>query len=171
MDLYSCRNTDFGWYLFIRQVKAGKKLKRTVVTVLQVCLVKLDGTVYLVWSDTSCAYVCSSNSTIFFFNSYWLNISIPFSSCMSHWVGNLISGNLTFSTNFTFSWHLPHLLQYIKRIAFFQILCSRPNIWYYIIHHTDISSVFFIFLFKAKMLEFSHLILIVFFFQNCLLYF
>ena len=63
---------------------------------------KLDGTGDLVGSDASCAYISSSNCTIVI-DSDSLNVCIPLSSCVSVGMRNSVTGNLTFSANFTFS--------------------------------------------------------------------
>ena len=62
----------------------------------------LDGTVDLIRSDTSCAYVCSSYCTVVV-DSYSLNVSIPLSSSVSVGMGYTVSGNLSLSANLTFS--------------------------------------------------------------------
>ena len=84
--------------------------KRAVVMTALVCFLWLKGTVYFVGSDASCAYVRFSNCTVLVSDSDRLNVSVPFSSCTSYGVRNVVSGRLSFSANFTFSWHLPHLL-------------------------------------------------------------
>ena len=84
--------------------------KRAVITTALVCFLWLKGTVYFVGSDASCAYVRSSDCTVLISDSYRLNVRVPFSSCTSYGVRNIVSGRLSFSANFTFSWHLPHLL-------------------------------------------------------------
>ena len=63
---------------------------------------KLDGTVDLVRSDASCAYVRSSYCTIVV-DSYSLNVCIPLSSAVSVGMGYCVTGNLSLSANFTFS--------------------------------------------------------------------
>ena len=86
-----------------------KKWRTHVSWVLQISL-SLNGTVYFVRSDASSTYISFSDCSVFFSNSYRLNISVPFSSRVSYGVRNTVSRNLAFSANFTFSWHLPHLL-------------------------------------------------------------
>ena len=63
---------------------------------------KLDGTVYFAGSQASSAYFGFSDCTVLF-DPYSLNISIPFSSGVSVGMGYIISGNLSFSANFTLS--------------------------------------------------------------------
>ena len=69
----------------------------------------LDGTVNLARSQTTCANIRLSDRTVLV-DSYTLNICIPFSSGVSIRVRNSVSGSLSFTANFTFPGHLPHLL-------------------------------------------------------------
>lgn len=109
----------------------------------------LDSAVDFVASYASCAYVFSGNCSVFY-NSYSLNVSIPFSSCMSVGMGNVISGNLTFTTYFTLSWHLPHLLLYCnaeKQLIF------TSNKWYYNTHITSCTTLFLLVPFEKYLLS------------------
>jgi hypothetical protein len=76
--------------------------------------VRSDGTVYFAGSQALCANLGFSDSSVII-DPDGLDISIPLSSRMSVRVGYIVSGNLTFSANFTFSRHLPHLLSYIVK--------------------------------------------------------
>jgi hypothetical protein len=68
--------------------------------------IELDGTAYFARSQAACANVSFPDSPIII-DSYCLYIRIPFSSGVSIRVRNSVSRSLTFSTNFTFSGHLP----------------------------------------------------------------
>lgn len=87
--------------------------------------ISLVGTGYLARSKATCAYVGLSDRTVFF-NSNRLDIRIPFSSGMSVGVRNSVSRSLTFSANFTFPGHLPHLLTNHK----ISVLTTRKELYH-----------------------------------------
>lgn len=88
-----------------------------------------------------------SSDGVAVFNSYSLNVRVPFPSGMSHGMRYIISGGLTFSADLTLSCHLPHLLfqnvnphksgknSYFRRSA-----ADREH--YYITASRNVTSVF-----------------------------
>lgn len=97
-----------GWFICLERFAfetglIALQLKNPQRITLRIFTHKLNGTVYFIRSDASCAYVCSSNCSVFISNSYSLNVSVPFSSCMSYGMGYAVSRYLTFSANFAFS--------------------------------------------------------------------
>ena len=61
----------------------------------------LDGSCNLAGTDASGANVFLGNCAVFF-NSDSLDIGVPFPSCMSVGVAHVITGYLSFTTDFTF---------------------------------------------------------------------
>ena len=70
---------------------------------LSLFLFNLDGTVYFIGSDASCAYIRFSDSPVGFFHSYCLNIRVPLSSCMSVGVGYRVSRYLSLTADLALS--------------------------------------------------------------------
>ena len=70
---------------------------------------KLNGTVNLAGSKAASADVGFSYAAVVF-DSYGLDISVPFSPGMSVGVRNSVSRSLSFTANLTFPGHMPHLL-------------------------------------------------------------
>ena len=83
---------------FIEKIK-----KETDNSLLFAIHLRSDGTVYFVGFETFCANVGSSHCSVVIYYSYCLDVSVPFSLCVSVGMGNSISGHLSLTADLALS--------------------------------------------------------------------